>query len=215
MGTQRQLPPIIDFGDALDRVESRTDDAEAHGYIDEIRDGIGELAARDPDSRETQIQELEHLIDSLLMYVDDDAEMWTKTIQNRFANYRHARRESSRTLHVANGRLERDGELADITAVGEAALRGQLINNGERSDAMVSLAFYDERDRAIWKVESREFEIAPGEKRTLDLDIYIPDGASYYAVAALEPSDPATVAADAPTPGKDTVGEDTSYVDYS
>jgi len=215
MSTQQQLPPIIDFGDALDRVESRTDDAEAHGYIDEIRDGLDELAARDPDSRETQIQELEHLIDSLLMYVDDDAEMWTKTIQNRFANYRHARRESSRTLHIANGRLERDDELADITTVGEATLRGQLINNGERSDAMVSLAFYDEYDRAIWKVESREFEVGPGEKRTLDLDIYIPDGASYYAVAALEPADPATVAADAPTPGKDTVGEDTSYVDYS
>ena len=215
MSAQRQLPPIIDFGEVLDRVENRTDDAEAHGYIDEIREGLDELAARDPDSRETQVQELEHLIDSLLIYVDDDAEMWAKTIQNRFANYRHARRESSRTLHIANGRLERDGETADVEATGEATLHGQLVNNGERSDAMVSLAFYDEYDRAIWKVESREFEVGPGEKRDLGLNVYIPEGASYYAIAALEPADPATVADEAPTPGKDNIGEGTSYVDFS
>ncbi|MFB6118926.1 hypothetical protein [Halosegnis sp.] len=212
MSSQRRLPPIIDIGDALDRVAAATDDPEATGYIQEIRDGLEELAARPPEARESQVQTLEHLVDSLLTHVDDDAALWAKTIQNRFANYRHARRGSSRTLHVSNGRLEREDD-NPLALAGEAQLRGTLINNGEATDAMVSLAFYDETDRAVWKVESREFAVMAGETRELDLTVYVPEGAEYYALAAFEPDDPATVAEDAPTPGDAKRREDGSYVD--
>ncbi|MFC7175643.1 hypothetical protein [Halosegnis marinus] len=77
---------------------------------------------------------------------------------------------------------------------------------------MVSIAFYDDRDRAVWKVESRLFEVDPGERRDLDLTVYIPEGAAYYAVGAFEPDDPAAVGGDAPTPGRESDG-DASYVD--
>ena len=213
VSSQRRLPPIIDFGDVLDRVAANTDDPEATRYVDEIREELTELKARAPDARESQVQTIENLIDSLLMYADGDAAMWAKTIQNRFANYRHARRESSRTLNVSNGRLERAGDTALLAEAGEAQLRGHLVNNGDRTDAMVSIAFYDSTDRAVWKVESREFEVGPGEHRELDLTVYVPGGIDYYAIAAFEPSDPATVAGDAPTPGDAQKREDTSYVD--
>lgn len=200
--SDRTLPPILAFGDALDRIEAATDDPEASRYVTEIREGLDELAVRPPEARASLVTDLESLLDSLVTHVDGDAAMWAETVRNRFATYRHARRTTSATLHVANGRLERDGEpvTADAEA-GEATLRGRLVNTGERTDAMAALAFY--RDgRAVWKVESREFAVGPGEARDLDLTVYVPAAADYYGLAAFEPADPAAVAGAAPEPGE-------------
>ncbi|MFB6127262.1 MAG: hypothetical protein ABEJ79_08245 [Halolamina sp.] len=205
MSEDRQLPPIIDFGDALDKVAADLDgDEEAEAYLEEIREGLDDLAARAPGNRDPVVDSVENLIDSLLTYADGDAEMWARTIKNRFATYRRSRRTTSTRLHVSSGRLERDGEALDGDAApGEASLQGTLVNSGEATDAMVAIAFYDERGRATWKVESREYAVGPGEKRPVDLTVYVPEEMAYYAIDAFEPDDPAAVGGDAPTPGSD------------
>jgi hypothetical protein len=199
--SDRSLPPILAFGDTLDRIEAATDDPMAGRYVDEIREGLDDLAARPPEARESLVTDLENLLDSLRTCVDGDAALWAETVRSRFVTYRHARRTTSATLHVANGRLERDGEPITVTAgAGEATLRGRIVNTGERTDAMAALAFY--RDgRAVWKVESREFAVGPGEARALDLTVYVPADTDYYGLAAFEPADPAAVATGAPEPG--------------
>ena len=205
--SDQSLPPILAFGDTLDRIEAATDDPMAGRYVDEIptirtRSSVKTSSvARQPEARASLVTDLENLLDSLRTCVDGDAALWAETVRSRFVTYRHARRTTSATLHVANGRLERAGEPITVAAgAGEATLRGRIVNTGERTDAMAALAFY--RDgRAVWKVESREFAVGPGEARALDLTVYVQADTDYYGLAAFEPADPAAVATGAPEPG--------------
>ncbi|MFC7137477.1 hypothetical protein ACFQRB_15645 [Halobaculum litoreum] len=110
--------------------------------------------------------------------------------------YRDSLREASDRLHLANARLEADGEPLD-GAVGEhadgtVALRGTLVNQGDAGDGVVRLVFYDGDGTATWKVESRQFGVDAGERRDLDMRVYVPADAAYCDVTALDAADPET-----------------------
>jgi plasmid stabilization system protein ParE len=189
------LPPLIDMDDVLDRIERNTDSEAAAAYLDDIRAVLERVAERDPSNRESLLGDLDNLVDSLRMHVDGDADFWAETVQNRVANYRRTRRETSDTLHFSAGRLTVDGdEPVDPTDHrGEkATLRGTLVNQGERGAAVVQLAFYNEADEATWTVESCEFDLDAGEQRTLNLHVWIPEDADYYGIAVLDPADTRT-----------------------
>jgi hypothetical protein len=189
---------MIDVGDALDRIERNTDHPEALSYLAEVRETLGRIAERDPGGRESLATDLDNLVDSLRMHVDGDADFWAETVQNRVANYRRTRREASDTLHLGSSRLAvEDVEPVDPAAYpgAEARLRGTLVNQGEPGDAIVQLAFYDDDGAAVWTVESREFALAAGEKRDLDLRVWIPEAADHYGVAALDAADPRSTGA--------------------
>ncbi|WP_276261127.1 hypothetical protein [Haloglomus litoreum] len=190
-----QLPPLIDMGDVLDRIERNTTSEEATAHLEEVRAVLARVTERDPANRESLLGDLDSLVDSLRMHVHGDAAFWAETVQNRVANYRRTRRARSDTLHFSASRLTVDGdEPVDPAAhQGEkATLRGTLVNQGERGAATVQLAFYDEAGEATWTVESCEFDLDAGERRTLNLHVWIPEDADHHGVAVLDPNDART-----------------------
>jgi len=190
-----ELPPMLDVDDVLDRIECDTDSEEAAAYLDDIRTVLERVAECDPSNRESLLGDLDDLVDSLRMHVDGDADFWAETVQSRVANYRRTRREASDTLHFSASRLTVDGDepVDPADHRGEkATLRGTLVNQGERGAATVQLAFYNEAGDATWTVESREVDLDAGERRTLDLHVWIPEDADHYGVAVLDPGDART-----------------------
>jgi hypothetical protein len=190
-----ELPPIIDMGDALDRVERNAASEEATAHLGEVRAVLARGAERDPAARESLLDDLDSLVDSLRMHVDGDAEFWAETIQNRVANYRRTRLETSDTLHFSASRLTVDGDdpVDPADHRGEkATLRGTLVNQGEPGSATVQLAFYNEAGEATWTVESCEFDLDAGERRGLNLHVWIPEDADHHGVAVLDPDDART-----------------------
>lgn len=183
---------MIAFGDALDRIEAATEDAATLECLAEVRHLLDRVAEREPGRRESLLNDLDNVVDALRTHAEGDADFWAETVQNRVANYRRTRREASDTLHLGSARLSVDGEPVAAAAHpgAEARLRGTLVNGGEPGDAIVQLAFYDEAGVATWTVESREFELGAGERRDLDLRVWIPEDAATYAAAVLDATDP-------------------------
>ena len=189
------LPPMIDMGDALDRIERATSDEAALSQLGAVRGTLSRIAGRPPGRRESLVNDLDNSVDSLRMHVTDggDADFWAETVQNRVANYRRTRRETSDTLHFGNTRLRVDGEAAVDPAANQGEkgrLRGTLVNQAEPGEAIVQLAFYDDDGAVTWTVESCGFGLDAGEQRNLDLHVWIPEDAAYYGVAALDADDP-------------------------
>lgn len=193
----RSLPPMLDMDDALDRIERHTDDRAALDRLAEVRDLLDRIAARDPGRRESLVGDLDNLVDVLRTHVDDggDAAFWAETVRNRIANYRRTRREASDTVHFGSSRLTVGGREAVDPADhrGETGrLRGTLVNGGERGTATVQLAFYDGSGTATWTIESHGFDLDAGERRSVDLHVWIPEDADHYGVVALDTDDPRT-----------------------
>lgn len=193
----RSLPPMIDMGDALDRIERTTDDRAALDCLAEIRTLLDRIAERGPGGRVSLLGDLDTLVDVLRTHVDDggDAAFWAETVRNRIANYRRTRREASDTIHFGSSRLTVGGEepVDPANHRGEKGrLRGTLVNGGEQSETTVQLAFYDETGTVTWTVESCEFDLDAGERRQLDLHVWIPEDADHYGVTALDATDPRT-----------------------
>lgn len=201
---ESRLPPILAFGDVLDRIEAATDDPAAREWLADVREGHERVAQRSPDQRESAVNDLENLVEALRTHVDGEADRWVQTLQYRLSTYREMGRVASETLHLAGQTLEGpDGDPVDVsTYVGEAALTGTLVNQGERADATLQLAFYDADGVPTWKVESRQFDLEPGERRSFDMTVYVPEGIEYYAAVALDAVDPKAVAGDAPRRGR-------------
>lgn len=196
------LPPVLAFADVLDRIERATDDDAAQEWLAEVREGQVALAERPPARRESAVADLENVVESLRTHLADgsDADWWAETVQNRLRTYRRTEAAASDTLSLSRPRLETDGQPVDVaTDTGEATLTGTLVNGGERADATIQLAFYDEDGRPVWIVESRQFGLDPGERRGFELTVYVPEEVAYYATAALDVNDPQAVAGDAPT----------------
>jgi hypothetical protein len=193
----RSLPPMIDMGDALDRIERNTDDPAALDCLAEIRTLLDRVAARDPSGRESLLCDLDNLVDVLRTHVDDegDAAFWAETVRNRIANYRRTRRAASDTIRFGSSRLavgdEEPVDPADYPGE-DGRLRGTLVNGGEASETTVQLAFYDETGTATWTIETGAYDLDVGGRRHLDLHVWIPDDADHYGVAALDTNDPRT-----------------------
>ncbi|WP_284013326.1 hypothetical protein [Halobaculum litoreum] len=112
--TDGDLPPVIDVYDMLDRIERDADnDEEVPAHLDEIRDLLAEYARRDRSGRASLVDDIDGRVLAVREYLDGDADRWAEGVENRLRVYRDSLREASDRLHLANARLEADGEPLD------------------------------------------------------------------------------------------------------
>lgn len=225
MARERDLPPLIDFGDAVDNIEQAVDvDADADDgdgrtdalgdpntgvdaadHIASLREDLDRLEDRgDEQGREGVLDDIDATVLSLreALGEDSEADQYAEGIQNRIQQYRTNREAGSGTLTLSSAGLERNGAAVDVSSQrGEAvALRGTLINGGADADAVVVLTFYGEDGRVRRTVESYQHDVGADEQRDLDATVHVPDGAAYYAVRAVDADDERIIAGDEPVP---------------
>lgn len=191
MARERDLPPLIDFGASIDRIEEEAD-ADVEGHIDDLREGLDRLEERDDQERESVLDDVDDTLLSLRERVDDrDADSSAEGIQNRIQQYRDDRSSEGNVLSLSNARLERDGESVEPedVAAETVQLRGTLVNGGGAGDSALYLAFYDGEGRLSRTVESRQYDLEAGEHREFDRTVYVPADADSYVVATLDAAD--------------------------
>jgi len=70
MARERDLPPLVDFGASIDRMEEA--DADVDGHIDDLREGLDRLEERDGQERESVLDDVDDTLLSLRERVDDE-----------------------------------------------------------------------------------------------------------------------------------------------
>jgi hypothetical protein len=204
MARERDLPPLVDFGASIDRIEEEAD-ADVEGHIDDLREGLDRLEERDDQERESVLDDVDDTLLSLRERVDDeDADSSAEGIQNRIRQYRDNRGSEGNVLSLSNARLERAGESVEPedVAAETVQLRGTLVNGGA-GDGALYLAFYDGEGRLSRTVESRQYDLEAGEHREFDRTVYVPADADSYVLATLDAADSSVSAVPTALDGED------------
>lgn len=190
----RELPPILDVRDALDRIE-READADVSDQLSRIRSLLDEYEGRDADAGGSQASladDIDGVVVSMRERLSGDADRLAEGIENRIQIYRDSQNDASETLHVSGAGLTDDGgHVESAKAVrGEAVtLDATLVNQGETRDGVVRLTFYDETHTPMLRVERRENDLRPDDNRQVSQRVFVPEEAEYFDISALDTTD--------------------------
>jgi hypothetical protein len=204
MARERDLPPLVDFGDSIDGIAQSTD-RDVEDDIEALREDLDRLEDRDDvQTREGILDNIDNTLRSLRGTLDEDgeADQYAEGIQNRIQQYRANRDADSGTFSIDQAGIEVDGVEVDVNRHrGEtAALAGRIVNAGTDADAATILTFYDERGRVCRTVEHHERDLGTDEQRDLEVPVYLPTAASYYAVRTVAAADSRSLAGEEPVP---------------
>lgn len=194
-----ELPPLVDVRDTLDDIE-READVDVSDDVDAIRANLDRLANHDGAS-DSVVSDIEDDVLALRERLSGDADMYAEAVENRVRQYRTARSNASDAVDVADARLTRNGATVDLERQrGELVdVEGVLVNQGDPREVTVLTTFHGEDGALSRKVESQAFDLDAGERRDVSLTVYVPDGAAYYAVGAVDAADPRSIEGGEPT----------------
>lgn len=197
--TERELPPILDVRESLDRIE-READADVSDQLDRVRSLLDEYEGRGTDagsSGSSLVDDVDGLVVSMRERLSGDADRYAEGIENRLHIYRDSRNDVSETIHVSGAELTHDGgRVGSAKAVrGEAVtLDATLVNQGESRDGVVRVTFYDETHTPTLRVERRENDLTPDDHRQVSQRVFVPEDAEYFDISALDATETAASA---------------------
>lgn len=194
-----QLPPLVDVRDALDDVE-READADVDDELDAIHSNLDRLAGRVAAS-DSVVSDIEDDVLAMRERLSGDADMYAEGVENRIRQYRTSRSNASDAVDLADPRLTRNGAVVDIERQrGERVeVEGVLVNQGEAREATVLTVFHADDGTVAQKVESRPYDLTPGDRRDVSMSVLVPEDAAYYAVSALDVDDSRAIEGGQPT----------------
>jgi hypothetical protein len=193
MNDQRDLPPILDFSDELDRLEGEAD-ADVNEEIEELRDRLDDLAGRvgegdDAENVGSVVTDAESTLYRLRERVSGEADKQAEALENRFDIYKNSTEERSGTLSLSQARFEdaTHDEVEPSYNTGETlTFAGSIVNAGDMGDVRVRLRFYDHDDRLVRTVDLIERDVAPDESREIGAPIVVPESSGYYDVSLID-----------------------------
>jgi hypothetical protein len=193
MAEQRDLPPILDFSDELDRLEAEAD-ADVSEEVEELRSRLDDLAGRvgegaDAENAGSVVDDAESALYRLREQVSGEADKQAEALENRLGIYKNSTEERSGTLSLSQVRFEdaTQGEVDPSRNLGETlTFAGSLTNAGDLGDVRVRLSFYDHDDRLVRTVELVERDVEPDESRRIGRELLIPEPFNYYDASVLE-----------------------------
>jgi len=196
-GKASGLPPTLDFRTALDEIDARAD-TDVSDQTNEIRDRLAEFAERDGDGRtgrESLLSDIDRLTVDIESRASGKAARRAEGIRNQIDAYRDSggegEGETAAELSFSGASFVDDGgKDVDLAASdgAPASLRGTLVNGGGERRAVVACTFYDDAGDALQTIESRPYDLAVGEQRSVAIDCHAPADAAQYAAEALDAS---------------------------
>ena len=196
------LPPTLDFRDALDEIEARSE-SDVEEETDTIRNRLAAFAEGNRAGRGSLLSDIDRLTVDLETQVSGRAARRAEGIRNQIDAYRESEGEAAAELSFSGVKLvDSAGEAIDLAAGdgGSARLQGTLVNGGGERGVVAMCAFEDDAGNPLRTVESRPYELGAGEKRDVAIDLHVPNDAGQYAVVALDATGSLAVGDARPTP---------------
>jgi hypothetical protein len=190
------LPPLLRFDQAIERIDDQLDDEEYPQFEAFKREY--EHLKRSPANRQTLVSDLRADLSALAERLPDEdgkVERWLDSMENRMNTYLGSGRKPSTTLDLVSVTLtaadDEDGERRSVEALREsiATATATVLNQGDRSGAVVRVSFYNEDDILLRSDDLSMGYIDPGERKTLSTNVYVPSIADRYEATVLDPSD--------------------------
>lgn len=189
MSEQRDLPPILDFGSELDRLE-READADVNDTVDALRESLDEMAEREAGGEAvgSHVSDAQSDLYALRERLSGDADRQAEAILNRLQIYENSLDERSESLSVADARFEARGTTVEPSDHRDETLTfaGTLTNTGDLGDVRVRLGFYDHDDAVVRSVEVPERGVDTDEKRQVEAEVFVPETVQYYDVTVVD-----------------------------
>lgn len=188
------LPPLLDFEQALDRVRPHVDSGPAADQFELIEREYERLKKRGAEGRHPIVSDIANHLSGLRERLppDSPARRWVDSMDNRVSMYLRSGYRPSDTLHLVGVELlGPDGEPAEVTELREQAarIRATVVNGGERSGAVAIVTFRHENGVLLRSVDLSMGYVGAGERKTLDTTVYVPSIASSFEVRAAAPED--------------------------
>ncbi len=185
------LPPLLRFDQAIGRIDAELDDD--YPQFDAFRREYEQMK-RSPTNRQTLVSDLRADLNGLYERLPDEdgtVERWLDSMEGRMDTYLKAGRTPSLTLNLVNVTLAQDGDPADVASLREslATATVTVLNQGDRSGAVVRISFYNEDDILLRSDDLSMGYMDPGERKQLSTKVYVPSIADHYEATVLNPSE--------------------------
>jgi hypothetical protein len=186
------LPPLLRFDQAIERIDAELDDGEYPQFEAFKREY--EQLKRSPSNRQTLVSDLRADINGLYESLPDDddtVQRWLDSMGNRMFTYLKSGRTPSLTLDLVDVTLTKDDEPADLEALRESLATASVtvLNQGDRSGAVVRVSFYNEDDILLRSDDLSMGYMDPGERKQLSTKVYVPSIADHYEATVLDPNE--------------------------
>ena len=170
------LPKILDIRDDLRRAEdaSEQDISDERANVVELLD---EYAARDRDSDEGKLDQIDETLLRLQERGDDEADEYLQSARNRIRIFRNSLGGAGDEFVVVDARSGSDDaeSTVDVTVVNNA---------GVPTGGRVTVTFYDEDGNELETAASETGEFDAGEQRTVSVLVDPPEGGARYVASA-------------------------------
>jgi hypothetical protein len=188
------LPPLLDFEQALSRIRPHLDSGAAAEQFALIEDEYERLKGRGAEGRHPIVSDMANHLAGLRERLprDSPARKWVDSMDNRVSMYLRSGHRPSDTLHLVGVQLlDGNGDPAEVTDLREKAarIRATVVNGGERSGAVAIVTFRHENGVLLRSVDLSMGYVGAGERKTLDTTVYVPSIASSFEVRAAAPED--------------------------
>lgn len=190
------LPPLLRFDQAISRIDDQID-GEEYPQFEAFKREYEHLK-HSPANRQTLISDLRADLNPLAERLPDrngKVERWLNSMENRMDTYLGSARKPSTTLDLISVRLtaadDEGGERQSVDALRESigTATATVLNQGDRSGAVVRVSFYNEDDILLRSDDLSMGYIDPGERKTLSTNVYVPSIADRYEATVLDPSE--------------------------
>lgn len=186
------LPPLLRFDQAIERIDAELGD-ETYPQFEAFKQEY-ELLKRSPSNRQTLVSDLRADLSGLAERLPDDdgeVERWIDSMAGRMSTYLKAGNTPSLTLDLVDVSLSKDGEPAAVEDLREslATCSVTVLNQGDRSGAVVRVSFYNEDDILLRSDDLSMGYMDPGERKKLSTKVYVPSIADYHEAEVLDPQE--------------------------
>jgi hypothetical protein len=187
------LPPLLRFDQAIERIEAQLDGDQTYPQFESFKQEY-ELLKRSPSNRQTLVSDLRADLNGLAERLPDDdgdVERWIDSMAGRMSTYLKAGNTPSLTLDLVDVTLSKDGKRATVEELREslATCSVTVLNQGDRSGAVVRVSFYNEDDILLRSDDLSMGYMDPGERKKLSTKVYVPSIADHYETEVLDPQE--------------------------
>lgn len=185
-----RLPTVLDIRDDL-RAARESADRDIDDDVATVVGRLEEYTERDIGDREGLLDDVDnHLLRLQEQSSDEETAQRFQAARNRIRVFRDSLGSGTGGVTVIETYLtvndtDDDAEQPlDELRSSDVTVHATVVNDGEASDVVVEVGFYDDANEQVESVASNQFAVGAGEQQTVTLEATVPESADYYTTVA-------------------------------